>query len=673
MSLSFAQDKLWYKDAIFYEVYVRGFYDSNQDGNGDLAGLTSKLDYLQDLGVDCLWLMPIYLSPLKDDGYDISDFRRIHPTIGTVEDFEVLTRASHARGMRIIADLIVNHTSDQHPWFQEARRDPNSPKRDYYVWSDTDQKYSDARVIFLDTELSNWTWDPAAHQYYWHRFFSHEPDLNYDNPKVRQEMLDIMAFWLDRGIDGFRVNAASYLFEREGTSCENLPETHGFLKEMRRFVDERYPGTLLLAETNQWPSDLLPYFSDGNEFHMAFNFPLMPRLFMAVQREDQRPIVDIMSQMPEIPPTCQWATFLRNHGELTLEMVTDEERDYMYTEYAKDPRVRLNLGIRRRFAPLMDNSRRKMELLYSLLLTLPGSPVLYYGDEIGMGDNIYVGDRNGVRTPLQWSGDRNAGFSRADPSSLYQPINLDPIYNFQAVNVEAQLRSHSSLLNMLKDRNAQFENIARLKKRDLKRGLSVVSIDTKKKELLGEFYRDGVIDAQETIAVNDYDFGSAGSGVVIPHGIYDVGLNRGYVHLNTSHDTSELACDSLCPSLTPGGPATSSKRSRSGCGPPGPALAGPGEWGYAPHTTGEACAREPWLTRARPGCGCWGRSWRIGCACAGGRPRPKAGGPRMLPGPAPPAPGQRDSLKSVGQGTRIAQRLSWFLGLQVPLPEVCQG
>ena len=443
-------DTLWYMDAIFYEVYVRGFFDATDDGNGDLKGLTSKLDYLQDLGVDCLWLMPIYPSPLKDDGYDISDFRKIHPTIGTVEDFETLTKAAHVRGLRVIADLVVNHTSDQHPWFQEARRDPNSPKRDYYVWSDTDQKYQGVRIIFKDTELSNWTLDPIARQYYWHRFFSHQPDLNYDNPAVRREMLDIIGFWLDRGIDGFRVDAVPYLYEREGTSCENLPETHRFLKEMRRFVDDRYPGTLLLAEANQWPIDLLPYFGEGDEYQMAFNFPLMPRVFMAIRREDNRPIIDIMSQMPSIPPTCQWALFLRNHDELTLEMVTDEERDYMYNQYAKDPRMRLNLGIRRRLAPLMDSGRRQMELLYSLLFTMPGSPVLYYGDEIGMGDNIYLGDRNGVRTPMQWTGDRNAGFSRADPSWLYQPVILDPGYNFQAVNVEAQLRSPHSLLRWLR-------------------------------------------------------------------------------------------------------------------------------------------------------------------------------------------------------------------------------
>jgi maltose alpha-D-glucosyltransferase / alpha-amylase len=445
-----ATDSLWYKDAIFYEVYTRGFFDANGDGDGDLIGLTSKLDYLQDLGVDCLWLMPIYASPHKDDGYDIADFRQIHPTIGTVADFEVLTKAAHERGMRIIADLVVNHTSDQHPWFQEARRDPSSPYRNYYVWSDTDQVYKGTRVIFRDTETSNWTWDPVARQYFWHRFYSHQPDLNFDNPQVKKEILNVMAFWLDRGIDGFRVDAVPYLFEREGTNCENLPETHDFLKEMRQFVDSRYPGSLLLAEANQWPSDLLPYFGQGDEFHMAFNFPLMPRLFMAIRREDQRPLIDIMHQMPDVPTSCQWALFLRNHDELTLEMVTDEERDYMYTEYARDPRMRLNLGIRRRLAPLMENGRRQIELLHSLLFSLPGSPVLYYGDEIGMGDNVHLGDRGGVRTPMQWTGDRNAGFSRANPSALYQAIILDPIYHYQAVNVEAQLASPTSLLNWVR-------------------------------------------------------------------------------------------------------------------------------------------------------------------------------------------------------------------------------
>ncbi len=443
-------ESLWYKDAIFYEVYVRGFYDANGDGNGDLIGLTSRLDYLQELGVNCLWLMPIYASPLKDDGYDIAEFRTIHPTIGTVSDFETLTKEAHARGIRIIADLVVNHTSDQHPWFQEARRDPTSPKRSYYVWSDTDQTYKDTRIIFRDTETSNWTWDPVARQYFWHRFYSNQPDLNFDNPAVQQEMLDIMGFWLDRGIDGFRVDAVPYLIEREGTNCENLPETHAFLKRMREYVNTHYPGTLLLAEANQWPSDLLPYFGNGDEFHMAFNFPLMPRLFMAIRREDQTPITEIMSQMPEIPLSCQWALFLRNHDELTLKMVTDDDRDYMYNEYAKDPRMRLNLGIRRRLAPLMDNGRPQIELLHSLLFTLPGSPVLYYGDEIGMGDNVHLGDRNGVRTPMQWTGDRNAGFSRAKPSALYQPLILDPIYNYQAVNVEAQQQVPTSQLNWLR-------------------------------------------------------------------------------------------------------------------------------------------------------------------------------------------------------------------------------
>jgi maltose alpha-D-glucosyltransferase / alpha-amylase len=445
-----ASESLWYKDAIFYEVYTRGFFDANGDGDGDLLGLTSKLDYFQDLGIDCLWLMPIYASPHKDDGYDIADFRQIHPTIGTVADFEGLTKAAHARGIRIIADLVVNHTSDQHPWFQEARRDPNSPYRNYYVWSDTDQIYKGTRVIFRDTEASNWTWDPVARQYFWHRFYSHQPDLNFDNPQVKKEILDVMAFWLDRGIDGFRCDAVPYLFEREGTNCENLSETHDFLKEMRQFVESRYPSSLLLAEANQWPSDLLPYFGQGDEFHMAFNFPLMPRLFMAIRREDQRPLIDIMNQMPNIPSSCQWALFLRNHDELTLEMVTDEERDYMYTEYARDPKMRLNLGIRRRLAPLMENGRRQIELLHSMLFSLPGSPVLYYGDEIGMGDNIHLGDRRGVRTPMQWTGDRNAGFSRANPSAVYQPIILDPIYNYQAVNVEAQLASPTSLLNWVR-------------------------------------------------------------------------------------------------------------------------------------------------------------------------------------------------------------------------------
>lgn len=443
-------DPLWYKDAIFYEVYVRGFFDANGDGHGDLQGLTQKLDYLCELGVDCLWLMPIYASPWKDDGYDIADFYQVHPDFGTVNDFERLTQAAHERGIRIIADLVLNHTSDQHPWFQEARRDPQSPYRNYYVWSDNDQRYAGTRVIFKDTETSNWSWDVVARQYYWHRFYSHQPDLNYDERAVQEEVLRVMAYWLDRGIDGFRVDAVPYLYEREGTSCENLPETHAFCREMRRFVDAHYPGTVLLAEANQWPQDLLPYFGDGAEFHMAFNFPLMPRIFMAIRREQCWPLIEIMDQLPPIPPTCQWALFLRNHDELTLEMVTAEERDYMYNEYAKDPRMRINLGIRRRLAPLVENDRRRIELMYSLLLTLPGSPVIYYGDEIGMGDNIYVGDRNGVRTPMQWSGDRNAGFSRADPSQLYQAVLLDPIYHYQALNVESESRAPASLLSWLR-------------------------------------------------------------------------------------------------------------------------------------------------------------------------------------------------------------------------------
>lgn len=440
----------WYRDAVFYQVYVRGFFDSTGDGNGDLRGLTEKLDYIRDLGVDCVWLMPLYPSPLKDDGYDIADFCSIHPTLGTVEDFSALTKAAHERGIRIIADLVLNHTSDQHAWFQEGRRDPNSPYRNYYVWSDTDQKYSGVRIIFKDTEQSNWAWDPIARQYYWHRFFSHQPDLNYDNSAVQEEILRVASFWLDRGIDGFRVDAVPYLFEREGTSCESLPETHQFLKKLRGFIDEHYPGTLLLAEANQWPEDLLPYFGTGDEVQMAFNFPLMPRMFMAIRREQAWPIIEIMDRLPSIPAGCQWATFLRNHDELTLEMVTDEERDYMYREYAKDPRMRINVGIRRRLGPLVDGDRRQIELLHSMLFTLPGSPVLYYGDEIGMGDNVYLGDRNGVRTPMQWNGDRNAGFSRADPSQLYAAVIQDPLYHYQARNVEAQLRSPKSFLMWLR-------------------------------------------------------------------------------------------------------------------------------------------------------------------------------------------------------------------------------
>ncbi|MEN9861624.1 MAG: hypothetical protein RLZZ515_2106, partial [Cyanobacteriota bacterium] len=428
----------------------RGFKDSSRDGNGDLQGLIEKLDYIQSLGINCLWLMPIFPSPLRDDGYDVSDFRSIDPSIGTLTDLQNLTEAAHQRDLRVITDLVISHTSSQHHWFQQARRDRQSPYYPYYVWSDSDSGYADARVIFPDSEHSNWAWDHEAKQYYWHRFFSHQPDLNYDHPAVQEEILAVMRFWLDLGIDGFRVDAVPYLFEREGTSCENLPETYGFCRRMRALIDQEYPGRMLLAEANQWPDDLVPYFGEGNEFHMAFNFPLMPRLFLALRREDNEPIIDCIKNLPAIPSECQWATFLRNHDELTLEMVTDIDRDYLYSEYAHDPRMKLNLGIRRRLAPLVDHDRRRIELLYSLLLSLPGAPVIYYGDEIGMGDNIYLGDRNGVRTPMQWTDDRNAGFSSADPSMLYQPVITDPIYHYQAVNVEAQLRSPASLLHWLR-------------------------------------------------------------------------------------------------------------------------------------------------------------------------------------------------------------------------------
>ncbi|GEL71491.1 maltose alpha-D-glucosyltransferase [Myxococcus virescens] len=443
-------DPLWYKKALIYELHLRAFHDSNGDGHGDIPGLIEKLPYLQDLGINCLWLLPHYPSPLRDDGYDIADFYGVHPDYGTLADFQRLVDEAHKRDIRVITELVVNHTSDQHPWFQEARSDPNSPKRNWYVWSDTDEQYKGARIIFLDTERSNWTWDPVAKQYFWHRFFSHQPDLNYDNPEVQEAMLDVMRFWLNMGVDGFRCDAVPYLFEREGTNCENLPETHAFLKRLRKTIDSEYKGKMLLAEANQWPADVRVYFGDGDEFHMGFHFPVMPRLYMAVRREDRTPIVEIMQQTPDIPDNCQWAIFLRNHDELTLEMVTDEDRDYMYREYATDPRMRINLGIRRRLAPLMDNGRRRIELMHSLLFTLPGTPVLYYGDEIGMGDNIYLGDRNGVRTPMQWTGDRNAGFSRADYARLYAPVIADPVYGYQSINVEAQERVKSSLLHWVK-------------------------------------------------------------------------------------------------------------------------------------------------------------------------------------------------------------------------------
>lgn len=442
-------DHQWYKDAVFYEVLVRAFYDPDNSGSGSLKGITEKLDYLQWLGVDCLWLPPFFDSPLRDGGYDVRDFRKVLPEFGTVEDFVELVDAAHKRGIRVITDLVVNHTSDQHPWFQESRHDPDGPYGDFYVWSDTDQKYEDARIIFIDTEESNWTWDPVRKQYFWHRFFSHQPDLNYDNPEVQEAMLDMMRFWLDLGMDGFRMDAVPYLYEREGTNGENLPETHAFLKRIRRMVDEEYPGRVLLAEANQMPDEVVEYFGEpdkGDECHMNFHFPLMPRIFMAVHMGQRQPISDILEQTPDIPDSAQWGIFLRNHDELTLEMVNDEERAYMYTHYAKDPRMKANVGIRRRLAPLLEGDRNKLELLNGLLLSLPGSPILYYGDEIGMGDNIWLYDRDGVRTPMQWSSDRNGGFSKADPERLYLPPIQNDRFGYQQVNVESQMDIKNSLL-----------------------------------------------------------------------------------------------------------------------------------------------------------------------------------------------------------------------------------
>ncbi len=448
VSLEESTDPLWFKRAVFYEVLIRGFKDDTGDGTGDIKGLTSKLDYLQWLGVDCVWLLPIYESPLRDGGYDISDYMKVLPEFGDLGDFIELVDAAHERGMRIIADLVMNHSSDQHPWFQASRSDPEGPYGDWYVWSDTDDKYTEARIIFVDTEKSNWTWDPVREQFYWHRFFSHQPDLNFENVDVQNAMIDVLKFWLDLGIDGFRLDAVPYLFEEDGHNGENHPRTHEFLKRVRKEVDELYPDRVLLCEANQWPQDVVEYFGDdGDECQMAFHFPLMPRLFMAVRRESRYPITEILAQTPAIPDSCQWGIFLRNHDELTLEMVSDEERDYMYSEYAKDPRMKSNVGIARRLAPLLENDRNQIELFTGLLLSLPGSPVLYYGDEIGMGDNIYLGDRDGVRTPMQWSADRNAGFSTADPQTLYLPTILDPVYGYQAINVEAQMRSSASLLN----------------------------------------------------------------------------------------------------------------------------------------------------------------------------------------------------------------------------------
>ncbi|MBA2246822.1 MAG: maltose alpha-D-glucosyltransferase [Chloroflexia bacterium] len=446
------RDELWFKDAVFYEAPIKSFFDSTGDGVGDLAGMTERLDYIRDLGVDCIWLLPMYPSPGLDDGYDIADFYSVHPDVGTIEDFRLFMETAHSKGLRVVADLVMNHTSDQHPWFQEARANPESPFRDYYVWSDDPEQYAGVRVIFTDTNVSNWTYDQKAGQYFWHRFFSHQPDLNYESLDVHREMLDVCRFWLNLGLDGFRCDAVPYLYEREGTICENLPETHEFLAKLRRVVDDEFPGTVLLAEANQWPSDVVEYFGsdEAPEFHMAFHFPLMPRMYMAMRRETRTPIVEVMESTPAIAEHSQWAIFLRNHDELTLEMVTDADRDYMYYEYAKDPRMRINVGIRRRLAPLLDNGRRQIEMMNSLLFSMPGSPVLYYGDEIGMGDNIYLGDRNGVRTPMQWSGDRNAGFSRADWARLYSPVIMDPVYGYTAVNVEAQTRVPTSLLNWMK-------------------------------------------------------------------------------------------------------------------------------------------------------------------------------------------------------------------------------
>jgi len=444
-------DRFWYKNAVIYELHIKAFFDADNDGVGDFAGLVQKLDYLHDLGVTAIWLLPFYPSPLRDDGYDIADYTAINPTYGTMRDFRQFVAAAHDRGIRVITELVVNHTSDQHPWFQRARAaKPGSVWRDYYVWSDTDQKYPNTRIIFLDTETSNWTWDPVAKAYFWHRFYSHQPDLNYDNPRVLADILRVLRFWLDMGVDGLRLDAVPYLVERDGTNNENLPESHEILKRFRAELDERYPDRMLLAEANQWPEDTRPYFGDGDECHMAFHFPLMPRIFMSLAREDRYPITDIISQTPPIPEQCQWAIFLRNHDELTLEMVTDTERDYLWETYATDQRARLNLGIRRRLAPLLDNDRRKIELLTGLVLSMPGTPVLYYGDELGMGDNFYLGDRDGVRTPMQWSADRNGGFSRADPQKLYLPPIMDPIYGYETVNVEAQQTHASSLFNWTK-------------------------------------------------------------------------------------------------------------------------------------------------------------------------------------------------------------------------------
>ena len=442
-----ATDPLWYKDAVIYELHVRTFQDSNGDGIGDFPGLISRLDYLQDLGVTCLWLLPFFPSPLRDDGYDIANYVDVNPSYGTIDDFERFLAAAHQRDMQVLIELVINHTSDQHPWFKAARSaPPGSSERNFYVWSSTDQIYKDAPIIFSDTEKSNWSWDETAQAYYWHRFFAHQPDLNFDNPAVMEEVLKAMRFWLDLGVDAFRLDAIPYLVERDGTTCEGLPETHEIIRRIRAAVDADYTNRFILAEANQWPDKVRPYFGDGDECHMCFHFPLMPRMYMAIRQEDRLPITDIIAQTPAVPDICQWGLFLRNHDELTLEMVTDDERDYMYFAYSADPRMRVNSGIRRRLAPLLDNNRHRIELLNSLLFSFRGTPILYYGDEIGMGDNIYLGDRNGVRTPMQWNSDRNAGFSTAVPERLCFPVIMDPIWGYQAINVESQLADQSSLL-----------------------------------------------------------------------------------------------------------------------------------------------------------------------------------------------------------------------------------
>ena len=444
------EEPAWYRRAVFYELLIRGFYDSNDDGIGDLPGLRQKLDYLEWLGVDCIWLLPYYPSPLRDGGYDISDFFTVHPDLGTLDDLVAVLDDAHRRNIRVIADLVMNHTSDQHPWFVESRSSRTNPKADWYVWNDDDKRWPEARVVFVDVESSCWTFDPQRQQYYWHRFYSHQPDLNYDNPEVVEAMFDVVRFWLDLGLDGFRLDAVPYLYQRDGTSGENLPETHALLRRLRKEVDEHYPNRVLLAEANQWPADLVDYFGNGDECHMCFHFPLMPRLFMAVRREQRFPVTEILAQTPELPPGCQWAIFLRNHDELTLEKVTEEERDYLVAEYARDPRMRRHMGIGRRLAPLLEGNRTLAELLYALLFSLPGSPVIYYGDELLMGDNVYLGDRDSVRTPMQWSPDRNGGFSRADFAQLYLPPLMDPVFGYQAVNVEAQQRNPSSFLHWIR-------------------------------------------------------------------------------------------------------------------------------------------------------------------------------------------------------------------------------